>query len=376
MTVNDPSTGHGLPLKITVDLPYDRGFTRFSVRVEGMGPGARLSLGINNGDCTWSLSPDQLPGLRYLPAENDLAMRLLMVRLIGFKTETAETVTAFSVLVAPSDAGLEEDPAEPCAPPAAERGGDAPNAAPDEIRALLAAHLANARRQWIVEAERSRRIAEAALTADVERRLEAAIQHIGAAQKRGIAQATMEFEREMHRRLLEARTAFEQEMSRRLTEAETRWREAETLRSQVTQRRWRSERPDENPSPPQMPRPAAHGPRRRWLGPLATHGLAGAVIAALVLLAPVRWTDPSADGDGTPIRRITEQAQALHGQPPSPGPDGGSLAGDVVGIATPAMDLRVLAVRGAWMQVAVPDLGVVGWIETSRTAADTRAEDR
>jgi|GEM_PF-6262404 hypothetical protein len=370
MTDNDPSVGHGLPLKITVDLPYDRGFTRFSVRVEGLGPGARLSLGINNGDGTWSLTPDQLPGLRYLPADNDLAMRLLMVRLIGFKYETAETVTAFSVLVAPSDAGLEEDP-EPCTTPAAPRGNNVPNAAPDEIRALLAAHLANARRQWSVEAERSRRIAEAALTTDVERRLEAAISHITAAQKRAIAQATMEFEREMRHRLLEARTAFEQEMSRRLTEAETRWRDAEALRSQVTQRRWRSERSDDAPLPPKTPRPTAGGPHRRWLGQIATHALAGALIAALVLLAPIRWTDPSADGDDDPLRRITVQTtQSLHDRPAPSGIDGG----DVVGIATPGMDLRVLAVRGDWMQVAVPDLGVVGWIETSRTATDTRAD--
>ena len=53
-----------IPLDITPELPKRHNFDRFSIRVEGLLSGARLSQGMNNGDRTWSLTLDDLETIK------------------------------------------------------------------------------------------------------------------------------------------------------------------------------------------------------------------------------------------------------------------------------------------------------------------------
>lgn len=272
------------PLRIAVTLPYERGFTRFSIRVENVAPGARLSIGVNNGDGTWSLAPDQLTDLRYLPADNDVAMRLLMVRVIGFKADAAETITAFSVLVAAADTAdtADDDQGEetPALAPVASgmatgRRGDA--------EALIAARLVAARRQWRADAARACKASEARVTATVERELSAARARLQTAQALLVAAAVQRSERAMHQQLQDIRARFDDELNRRLAEAEDRWRTADATRLERARRQWEADREPSPPTDTEVIRGVV--PRRQaWRGgALAAIAITAAVILLLLI---------------------------------------------------------------------------------------------
>ena len=52
--------------------PYRRQ-GRFTLRIENLPQGARLTAGRNNGDRTWSLALDELDGLSYFPPAEEVA---------------------------------------------------------------------------------------------------------------------------------------------------------------------------------------------------------------------------------------------------------------------------------------------------------------
>lgn len=83
----------GIPLKIAPKLPKKHNFERFSLKVEGMMSGARLSRGQTTGDTAWSLSLDDLSDLLYLPPSADFAPHSVQVRLIGYEDDFASTVS-------------------------------------------------------------------------------------------------------------------------------------------------------------------------------------------------------------------------------------------------------------------------------------------
>ena len=67
--VGDEDTA--IELNIEAALSDNDGSERLTaVRILGVPDGAQLSAGVNNGDGTWSLHPDDLPGLTVTPAEN------------------------------------------------------------------------------------------------------------------------------------------------------------------------------------------------------------------------------------------------------------------------------------------------------------------
>ncbi|MDH3702120.1 MAG: SH3 domain-containing protein [Alphaproteobacteria bacterium] len=93
----------GIPLKIAPELPKNHNFERFSLKVEGMMSGARLSRGQTTGDTAWSLSLDDLGDLLYLPPSADFAPHSVQVRLIGYEDDFASTVSLTDYEIKPTD---------------------------------------------------------------------------------------------------------------------------------------------------------------------------------------------------------------------------------------------------------------------------------
>lgn len=104
----------GIPLKIVPELPKKHNFERFSLKVEGMMSGARLSGGQTTGDTAWSLSLDDLDGLLYLPPSADFAAHSVQVRLIGYEDDFASTVSLTDYTIEPTD-GVPVPTPEPAA---------------------------------------------------------------------------------------------------------------------------------------------------------------------------------------------------------------------------------------------------------------------
>jgi len=65
---------------------------RLALRVEHVPSRARLSRGRNNGDHSWSLTRDELPGLLYLPAKGMDAAHTLAIRIISLDSDGGSTL--------------------------------------------------------------------------------------------------------------------------------------------------------------------------------------------------------------------------------------------------------------------------------------------
>lgn len=107
-----------IPLKIVPELPKKHNFERFSLKVEGMMSGARLSRGQTTGDTAWSLSLDDLSDLLYLPPSAEFAPHSVQVRLIGYEDDFASTVslTDYEIKSTDSVPVPESEPAASAAP--------------------------------------------------------------------------------------------------------------------------------------------------------------------------------------------------------------------------------------------------------------------
>jgi len=84
------------PRAIALDLasliaPYRRR-GRFTLRIENLPQGARLTAGRNNGDRTWSLALDELDELFYVPPESLADDHILALRLIAREEGNASTL--------------------------------------------------------------------------------------------------------------------------------------------------------------------------------------------------------------------------------------------------------------------------------------------
>ncbi len=95
------AVGRGATLSIPLDLaplisPYRR-HGRFTLRIENLPQGARLSAGRNNGDHTWSLALDELDELSYFPpGEED---HTLAIRLVAKDDSGATTLALIELAV-------------------------------------------------------------------------------------------------------------------------------------------------------------------------------------------------------------------------------------------------------------------------------------
>jgi hypothetical protein len=95
-SASDPA---GAP--VTLDLkpliaPYKRN-RALTIRVERLLHGARLTQGRNNGDRSWSLFPDDLAELEYLPATASYDAHTLAVRIISLDGGDGETLAVIDL---------------------------------------------------------------------------------------------------------------------------------------------------------------------------------------------------------------------------------------------------------------------------------------
>jgi Bacterial SH3 domain len=97
---NSEPCGEPVPLDLwPVIEPYEdhRGL---SVRVERLAHGARLSKGRNNGDRSWSLAPDELDELEYLPPAGAYEAHKLAIRLISLEGSSGATLALIDFPIA------------------------------------------------------------------------------------------------------------------------------------------------------------------------------------------------------------------------------------------------------------------------------------
>lgn len=100
-------TPDALGVRIPLDLapallPY-REHESLSIKIERLPHRARLSKGRNNGDHSWSLSPDDLDGLLYLPPDGLDSAHTLIVRIISLDSDSASTLVQFDVPISPGE---------------------------------------------------------------------------------------------------------------------------------------------------------------------------------------------------------------------------------------------------------------------------------
>jgi hypothetical protein len=176
--------------------------------IEGVPDGARFSAGRNNGDKTWSLDPEDLAGLGYLPPPGQGAEgQSFFVRLLTYDPDGYQ-IASTTAQVAVTVDGLT------ARRPVLLDGADAEGAV-DAIREIeFAQRLAGAEQAWReAEEERVRKLEEAWHTAAEE-------------QLRAAEEAWRDGEADRHRALTDQLA----DMARRLREAEGEWHRGEAER--------------------------------------------------------------------------------------------------------------------------------------------------
>jgi hypothetical protein len=253
--------GEPVPLPIAELLePYDlhRGL---SIRIERLAHGARLSKGRNNGDRSYSLAPDDVDDLEYVPASASYDAHTLAVRIISVEGGDAETLAVIDLPIAASTAANDTLPSAPPAPVAVET---APSADTRALREELAnAKLSLAAREMELagtrklaeEAERSRKAlaeefaaAEATWDSELRRRLseaDAAFEKSRVAwQAEQSARALKSESGAQHtanRAIEEARKRWEAEAQAAIAKAQSDWKAAEAVRLAAAEAHWRDQ---------------------------------------------------------------------------------------------------------------------------------------
>ena len=92
--------GAPVPLDVAAITAPFRKYRGLSIRVEHLAHGAKLSKGRNNGDRSYSLSPDDLDGLEYLPPSRTYDAHTLGVRVISLDGGDAETLAVLDLPIA------------------------------------------------------------------------------------------------------------------------------------------------------------------------------------------------------------------------------------------------------------------------------------
>ncbi len=87
-----------IELDISAALTDTDGSETLSITISGMPDGAELSAGTNNGDGSWTLSPDQLTGLTVTPPENSDTDFTLTVAATSRESSTGDTAVTTGTL--------------------------------------------------------------------------------------------------------------------------------------------------------------------------------------------------------------------------------------------------------------------------------------
>jgi hypothetical protein len=233
-------SGAALPLRLP-DTLSERGFdlndgSISSIVIEGLPEGARLNLGKNRGDRTWSLSPTDAASANLLPPpglEEDRELTLT-VRVLGADDEglsVVSTVALFDIKVAAStatptvseveealnaaraewEAERDQAIAQALAEHSAAEGARI-NGLEAQIRAEAERSLTDANKRWASNETERLTSLEETYKAEVERRIEAA---------RSV------WESEQTERVAKLESAWRAETEEKLARAETEWRTAE-----------------------------------------------------------------------------------------------------------------------------------------------------
>jgi hypothetical protein len=252
---NSEPQGEPIPLDLlAVVAPYKR-HRGISIRLERLAHGARLSQGRNNGDRSWSLAPDELDGLEYLPPTDDYDAHTLAVRIISLDGGDGETLAVIDLPVAGRNGNADVGPAASDGVLSAEL-----QQLRDElvkVKSSLAAReteLATARRQ-AEDAERSRQAlkgefgtAEEAWDRELREQLSAAAAEANANLER--ARATWETENasrqtrsaaSAQRAVEEARKRWQQEAQAALVKAQAEWKVGEVACIAAAEADWRAQ---------------------------------------------------------------------------------------------------------------------------------------
>jgi hypothetical protein len=222
-----------------------------SVRVERLAHGARLSKGRNNGDRSWSLAPDDLDDLEYLPPAGPYDAHKLAIRVISLEGSNGATLALIDF---PIDAHLSSPP-EAAVPELAVVESAAGPGDPDDqrlrdelaqVKLSLAARDAELARirSAAEEADRSRQelmtqfaAAEAAWDRELQERLSAA----AAEAKANLEKSRAAWELEQNVRVFrseasaetaveDARKRWQQEADAALAKAKEAWKADEAAR--------------------------------------------------------------------------------------------------------------------------------------------------
>lgn len=200
---------HWIAIDLAKALPGIEISHSMQIIIEGVPDGARFSSGRNNGDKTWSLPPEDLVGLGYLPPPGRRSEdQSFFVRLLTYDPDGYQIASTIAQVAVSVDGVTARRPVR------FERG-EGEGGTIDAIRELeIVQRLADAERAWYeAEAERIQQFEDSWHSA-AEEQLRAA--------EGAWRQAEADRNRDLNDQLIE--------MARRLREAETEWHRAESER--------------------------------------------------------------------------------------------------------------------------------------------------
>ena len=192
---------------------------QISVIVEGMPVGTKLSAGTNNWDNTWSLSAEDLGGLKFYPPEDSDGEHVLAVRVLRFDDdgfEVANTVALFDMAVQAPMTG-------PNAADAQRVEQEQLAAAKAEWAAAAAQRLAEAKAKWDEEAEQSLATARSAWENETTHQLTAAQKKWESEAEQRLSRATEEWEAAENERTAIAKASWREDAARQLSALKATW---------------------------------------------------------------------------------------------------------------------------------------------------------
>ncbi len=231
----------GIPLELAPLLSPYRRHGRLSLRVERLPDRARLSKGSRNDDRTWSLTPEDLDGLVYLPPKGVDAAHTLAIRIISVDGDYGATLAVRDFPISPGVVPPAAAPEAAAPPHRAADPGDAvalrrlrdEHASLQTALAARAAEMAAARTAWAAELEA--RLADAAAQAATTLEHSRAVWQ--AEQEARFAKA----EARAQKRIDQAHERWQREAETALSKAEKTWEAGAAVRVAAIEAHWREQ---------------------------------------------------------------------------------------------------------------------------------------
>ncbi|HEY1961569.1 MAG TPA: SH3 domain-containing protein [Rhizomicrobium sp.] len=253
----------GEPVRLPIaELLEPYGRQGLSIRVERLAHGAKLSKGRNNGDRSYSLTPEDVDNLEYLPPSASYEAHTLAVRIVDIAGGDGETLAVLDLPIA-AHAGAANDIAPSAPTPIAVVSNAETVSVAEEltrVKASLAAHeIEFAATRKLEESERSRRALEeefAAAQTAWEDELHKRLSDAAAEANSAIEKARVAWQGEQSARALklesgaqaaasraveEARKRWDTEAQAAIAKAQADWKAAEAVRLAAAEARWRDQ---------------------------------------------------------------------------------------------------------------------------------------